>query len=37
MMGDESKNIDNSVGERHRERSKIIVMKVPLLYMLFKC
>ena len=26
MMGDESKNIDNSVGERYRERSEIKVM-----------
>ena len=26
MMGDESKNMDNSVGERYRERSQIKAM-----------
>ena len=26
MMGDESKNMDNSAGERYRERSEIKVM-----------
>ena len=26
MLGDESKNIDNSVGERYRERSEIKIM-----------